>query len=286
MAISLNVRTTGPDSGQSIVILHGLFGSGDNWASFARELPDHYRVLLPDLPNHGESPHTDRADYEAMSAAVAQLLTEIEKRDGSPPILAGHSMGAKVAMQIVLRDLVAISALIVFDMAPRRYEASHGEIFEAMRSLVGEDGLVRVDSRRGADAALAGLIPDRSVRSFLLKNLVPSDDSYRWRINLPVLERDYEQILDWPEPRRDSVATEAADTNSGGTSVAYTGPTMFVGGDRSSYLVPERDRELISARFPNAEIKTIAEAGHWIHSDRREELAAVVSRFLKDACQT
>lgn len=258
----LHVHEAGSADGFPIVILHGLFGSGDNWLTFARDLPDDYRVLMPDLPNHGSSPHIDSADYPQMVAAVADVLSQFDR----PPVVAGHSMGGKVAMHLALDHPSRVAALICYDMAPRRYDRSHDTIFAAMREIVSPDGLIHVERRSEADELLASGIPERAVRSFLLKNLGAHNGAYRWRINLPVLERDYDRILSW-EP--------------GADAVQFTGPALFVGGGLSSYLVPERDTETIRALFPAADIQMIDEAGHWIHADQRDRLIEITSAFLE-----
>ncbi|MCB0813256.1 MAG: alpha/beta fold hydrolase, partial [Flavobacteriales bacterium] len=49
--------------GRPVVVLHGLFGSGDNWGSVGRELAEDHDVLLVDLRDHGRSPHTDHITY-------------------------------------------------------------------------------------------------------------------------------------------------------------------------------------------------------------------------------
>lgn len=270
--MSLYLRTTGNRDGIPLIILHGLFGSGDNWLTVARELPERYYVILPDLPNHGDSMHQSRATYPQMAQAVAEVAAQLNR----PPVVAGHSMGGKVAMYRALMNPDAVAALISFDMAPRAYRHSHNPIFSGLRSLEGQDGLVHVDSRREADERLAEHIPERAIRAFLLKNLVPHEDAYRWRLNLPVLERDYQRIVGWDTP--------AAPAGTGG-SPQFSGPTLFVGGKNSDYLDPERDGGTITSLFPRARIEMIADAGHWIHADQRRRLVELTTAFLETAVQ-
>ncbi|MCK4514634.1 MAG: alpha/beta fold hydrolase, partial [Spirochaetaceae bacterium] len=201
--------------GRPIVLLHGLFGSGDNLRVLARGLESRYRVLLPDLPNHGNSPHSNSSTHEAMADAVQEFIHEQSLAD---PILAGHSVGGKLAMLISLRHPERVPALISIDMAPRRYEASHLEIIAGMRELP----LNAIGGRRDADQALAEAVPNATVRAFFLKNLVRDGERYRWRLNLDAIATDYDALLGW----KPSDAT-------------FDGPALFVGGEHSRYLQEE-----------------------------------------------
>lgn len=190
-----------------------------------------------------------------MSESVLDYLINTTTR----PVLAGHSMGAKVAMLCALSGRVELAGLISLDMAPRRYEPSHLEIMMAMDAVP----LSEIESRSDADSLLREAIPEPPVRSFLLKSLVKTPDGeYRWRLNLTALIADYDDILGWP-----------------GTGL-YNGPTLFVGGTRSKYLSRERDADLIASHFPRARIDMIEGAGHWIHSERPNQVRELLEQFL------
>lgn len=245
-------------SGPELVLLHGLFGSGDNLRVVARGLESDYRVILPDLPNHGASSHIGSSTHAAMADAVEEFL-ESESLTGA--MLGGHSIGGKLAMLIALRHPDRLAALISIDMAPRRYDASHRQIIAGMRSM----DLGSVCSRRDADAALASYVPEPSVRSFLLKNLIRDGERYRWRLDLDAIAADYDAMLGWDPPP--------------GT---YSGPALFVGGEHSTYLQADRDARAIMSLFPAAEIRMIPGAGHWLHADRPAEVLAAIRRFLAE----
>ena len=242
-------------SGPAAVLLHGLLGSGDNLTTVAKWIESRFTVYLPDLPNHGSSPHADRAGYDVM---VSELESFIRRHAEAPVVIVGHSMGGKVAMRLALSHPELTRLLVVLDIAPRRYQPSHSEILAAMEGL----DLSTLKSRSDADRRLAPTIPDRQVRSFLLKNLVRTGNRYRWRLNLDAIRRDYDEILGWA-----------------GEGV-YPGPAIFVGGGRSSYLQADRDREIVTRHFPNASIRMIPEAGHWVHVDAPEALRCVLLEYL------
>ena len=243
-------------SGELLVFLHGLFGSGDNLRGVGRAFEADYTVLYPDLPNHGGSPHTNTFDYGLLGRAVADAVAA---HGSGPCLLVGHSMGGKVAMRLALEQPQLIRALAVLDMAPRTYDRSHIEIMDALLGLP----LAEIESRADADRRLAQEIPSSAVRSFLLKNLVREAGAWRWRLNLPVLRRDYDSVLGW---------------DGEGT---YEGPVLFIGGSASKYVKPDRDLELIRGHFPRARIEMIPDAGHWIHSERPDEVRTLLATFLE-----
>ena len=242
--------------GRPLIILHGLFGSSTNWNTLSKALAAHYRVLAVDQRNHGGSPHTDDLSY----ALLAEDLREFMQQQGlATAYLLGHSMGGKTAMEFALRYPAAVERLIVVDIAPRPYPPHHDEILDALCDL----DLAAYRSRSELDAALAGRIPDLTTRQFLLTNATRDESGgFRWKLNLPALERNYDQIV-------------------GGvtTGRSFAGPALFVRGERSDYVQPSDEPE-IRALFPQASIVTVADAGHWVHAEAPAEFARLVREFL------
>jgi esterase len=259
-----------------LVILHGLFGAGDNWRSQAMELAEERPVLVADLPNHGGSDHTDEVAYAAVAARIWRSLdglaaslgvsgpagVSLREDSGAPRfVLLGHSMGGKVAMAMAFARPGQVERLIVADIAPRPYPPRHDEIFAAMEAVAAG----HVERRGEADAVMEKWIPEKAVRLFLLKSLVPGSDGkegYRWQLNLPGLKTGYEAIRDWPF--RDE---------------SYDGPTLFIAGGKSPYIQVE-DGEAISRHFPDHRIETIPGAGHWLHAEARDAFLDVVRGHL------
>ena len=242
-------------TGEPLVILHGLFGTLDNWQTIAKRLSGRRQVILVDLPNHGRSPHVDRVDYAMQAEALSDFLAGQWMHEVD---VLGHSMGGKVAMRYALSYPDRVRKLIVVDMAPRAYERGHDEIFAAMRSLP----LDRDLSRAELDDLLAQRIPQAAVRLFLLKNLARErEGGYRWKLNLNVLHRDYAQVL------------------AGTEGPAWDGEALFIRGEKSDYLRDE-DWPGVLRLFPGARLETIASAGHWVHAERPEELLSAVEGFL------
>lgn len=242
-------------SGSPLVILHGLLGSGDNWQGVAKMWAPDFTLLVPDLRNHGRSPHADEAGFQAMAQDVYEL---IESEDLSQVTVLGHSLGGKVAMQLALDFPERVSGLIVVDIAPKAYPPAHQALLEALLAV----DLSRFTTRSEVDAVLAGSIPEPAIRQWLLKNLGrDARGALCWKPNLPVLHK-----------RLAELSAGFADLRQ------FNGLALFVAGGRSNYVQPE-DTPLIKARFPQARIEVIPEAGHWVHVDAPGRLGDLVKGF-------
>ncbi len=254
--MELNFKSFG--SGTPVVILHGLFGSLDNWQTFARKLSSDYLVYSLDLRNHGKSPHSETHTYEAMANDVADFF-DVQKIDKAHVI--GHSMGGKAAMQFALLHPEKILQLIVVDIAPRAYERGHDGIFEALMEM----DFSGITKREDADAQLAGKIQNPAVRQFLLKNLERQDDgSFQWKMNLPVLFENYDHINSAIQ------STQPVEV-----------PLTVIRGGRSDY-VQDSDEQSFKAIFPSTNIITIQSAGHWVHAEEPEEFFNAVNEVIAE----
>ena len=253
--LQLHIERQG--QGTPLLILHGLFGSGQNWRTLGkRALAPHVEVWAVDLRNHGQSPHTDEFTYQAMASDIIAL---IEDEAPGPVHLLGHSLGGKVAMHVALSAPHLIDKLIVVDIAPRPYNARHSDILEALTSL----DMPTMTSRTAIDEALSDQIPNAMVRQFLLKNAQRHPEGgFHWKINLDAIHANYHRVN---------------ETITG--YPARPGPTLFVRGGRSTYILDE-DQTAIKALFPDAQIATIAEAGHWIHYEAPQPFSEAVLSFL------
>ncbi len=254
--MELNFKSFG--QGPPLVILHGLFGTLDNWQTLGKRWAEHYTVFLVDQRNHGRSPRTEQIDYPSMAEDLHQFL---ESHWVYRSHLLGHSMGGKTAMQFALHYPDMVDKLIIVDIAPRAYPGGHEPIFDALFAL----DLNSIDDRKEADAFLEARIPEFGVRQFLLKNLTRTrEGGYEWKMNLPVIFRHYDDIL----------------RNIDGTE-PFEGPTLFLRGGDSRY-VRDEDWPAIQQFFPNARLETVTGAGHWVHAEQPEALFELVTEFLAE----
>ena len=254
--MALNFKKYG-DGDETLVILHGLFGSLDNWQSLAKQFSEYFTVYILDQRNHGKSPHFDVHTYTAMAADLKEFLDQegIEETH-----LLGHSMGGKTVMQFSIQDPQYIKRMVVADIAPKFYAPHHNKEIEALESI---DFSVLKD-RKAVQAKLEETLSNAGVVQFFLKGLTWSEKGeLEWKFNLKVLVEQNNNI------------GEALE------GFAYfTNPTLFVRGENSNY-VTEDDIDTIEEIFPMAQYRTIYDAGHWLHAENPDQFFKEVLNFLK-----
>jgi pimeloyl-ACP methyl ester carboxylesterase len=242
--------------GEPLVLLHGLFGSADNWFGVAPKLAEKFHVFILDLRNHGQSPHADEMDYPLMAADVAEFFAAHHLENAS---VIGHSMGGKVAMQFALDFPARVKKLVVVDMAPRVYQRVHEPIFEALLAV----DLKQFQTRAEIEEALAPAILSLNLRRFLLKNLGrDTHGKFYWKMNLRGVSENYSRLGEVL-----------------GAGNPFTGPTLFIRGGKSDYIT-DADEAEIRQRFPAVKIETIPTANHWVHAEAPEEFVRLVLEFL------
>ncbi|HMP98416.1 MAG TPA: alpha/beta fold hydrolase [Cyclobacteriaceae bacterium] len=242
----------------TLVILHGLFGSSDNWLSIARGLEEEYKLYLVDQRNHGQSFKTDEFNYKLLSEDLKQF---IETHQINQPVIIGHSMGGKTAMNFAVHYPKLLKALVIVDIAPKDYKVHHDVILDGLKAIP----ITEISSRNEADKILAEYVPEVAVRQFLLKNLSrKSDGGFEWKINLKSINNNIEVIgqgMQYPGK--------------------YEGPTLFIRGKKSNYIKDE-DRNLITEIFPDSNLVSFEDAGHWVHAEQPEKFLATIKEFLKN----
>jgi esterase len=254
-------------SGPPLIILHGLYGSSDNWISIARMVEKNYTVYLPDLRNHGQSPHSDIMNYDAMRDDLLELADDLKI---TKFFLAGHSMGGKVAMAFAQMWPERLNGLLIADISPFTNETSvhsyfiqHQSILKAILSL----DLAKISSRAEAESELKKTIESENVRGFILKNLQRSTGKiFTWKLNARSLMDNLERIMEGID--RSTVL-----------NLQITGfPVIFLKGSESDYINPA-DYPDIEKIFPAAEITQIEKASHWLHADQPEHVAKNLLRL-------
>lgn len=249
----LNYKRLG--QGQPLIILHGFLGSLDNWLTLGKKFAEDYEVILVDQRNHGKSFHSDAFGYDEMTADLENLIDSLQLEN---PILLGHSMGGKTVMQYAAFHPQKIDKLIVADIGPKGYPVHHDQILEGLKAIPVD----KLESRQDADDILSKYVDFESTRVFLLKNLKRTSDGFDWKMNLPVLCDKISEV---------------------GKVLSYHLPietdTLFIRGGSSNYI-PDEDWEDIEEIFPNAELKTIERAGHWLHAENPDRFYELVTNFL------
>jgi len=250
--------------GKPLIIIHGLYGSSDNWITIGKALAEHFEVYLIDLRNHGHSPHSDEHSYALMAN---DLLEFIQTQNLIKPILIGHSMGGKTAMFFAALYADLLSKLVVIDISPRSYQNDklflvsakmHENIITAMEKF----DLSAFKSWKELEESLPEEYNNFIGKSIFLKNIKQNaNKTYSWKLNISAIKNSLPNILD------------GLDENT-----IINIPCLFVKGANSNYIL-EKDAELIYKIFPQAKLETISNASHWIHVDQPYFLITTLLNF-------
>lgn len=252
----LKLHRYGNPGATPLLLLHGLFGSGRNWQGIARRLAQRRPVLVPDLRNHGDSPHAAVMSYNAMADDLAELL----EREGVKQVIAvGHSMGGKAAMWLALNHPRRTAAVCVVDIAPVTYSSGFETMIDALLALP----LGTVASRADADRRLTAAIPSAAIRGYVLQNLRRDGEHWAWRCNLGVIAKALPEMRGFPDP----------------TGRQFVGPALFLYGSNSDY-VDALSLPAIRAMFPLARLRAVANAGHWVYADQPDAFIGALEGFL------
>ncbi|MEI6122431.1 MAG: alpha/beta fold hydrolase [Bacteroidota bacterium] len=244
--------------GKPIIILHGLLGMSDNWMQPARQLAKTYRVVVPDLRNHGNSPHSATFHLQALADDILELVNTL----GLHSIyLLGHSLGGRIAISLALQHPNLIEKLVVVDIAPRAYSGS-----KSIANLLTAMSKVEFKNHKSLseiEVFLARFIPDVRVRQLVLKNIKRLEpELFGWKCNFDVILSHVETLM--------SPVSE---------SLPFQKPTLFITGGMPDFVLPH-DYKTIMQYFPSAVIQSIPNASHWVHADEPQLFLDAVAAFL------
>ncbi len=269
--MKLHYRKLG--EGEPLIILHGLYGSSDNWLNIGQVLSENFAVYILDQRNHGKSPNSDIHTYPSMRDDLLKFMNEnnIQKAN-----ILGHSMGGKSAVYFATKYPERVKRLIVVDILPTPYALSDSDSPQILshknilQTLQGID-LKKIKTLKEAEDIMAKDIPYQRVRQFLLKNLKRDENkNFYWLINIKALIDHLPNIMD------------GIDTDNLSESEKIESfPVLFIKGEKSEHI-GDNDKEKIQNLFPKAILTTIKGAGHWVHAEKRKEFIAVTKNFLKN----
>ena len=244
--------------GRALLIIHGFLGMSDNWKSFGSiYAAEGFQTHMLDLRNHGKSFHSNNFSYDVMSQDVLEYCQEHNLDKVS---IIGHSMGGKVAMLFATLYSEMVEKLIVADIGPKYYKPHHQDIFAGLNAV----DFSSKPSRTEVEQLLYPFIPDFGTRQFLMKNLYwVEPGQLGFRFNLEVFNKEIEVI-----------GTALPEGNT------FEKPTMFIRGGNSNYIL-DADLPEIKKYFPNFELVTIPNVGHWLHAENPKVFFEETARFLK-----
>ena len=260
--------------GKPLIILHGLFGMSDNWMTLSKRYAGNgFACYTVDQRNHGRSPHSDEFNYTAMANDLLEFMVDEQLPSAS---IIGHSMGGKTAMFFSCMHPEKIEKLVVADIAPKYYPPHHDSELIALQGL----DLNEINSRKEAEESLKLSLHNEATIQFLLKNLywkdVEENEEQRengnadlkklaWRFNLPAISKNWNAVGEAiPDDFR------------------FNKSTLFLRGEKSGYIT-DQDVPVIQKHFPKAQIKTITNAGHWLHAENPGEFMDTTLTYLTES---
>ncbi|KAI8914621.1 Alpha/Beta hydrolase protein [Gorgonomyces haynaldii] len=243
-----------------LVIMPGLFGSKQNWRSLGKQFSRTLDrpVYCLDLRNHGDSFH-GRHTYDDMMKDI-QAFTSAQQLNHVDFI--GHSMGGKLLMHMLLKQQPFIRKSMVVDMAPVQIvgPSVFGDYIKIMKRIES----LNLTSQKDADLELQSGVPDLSTRLFLLTNLKKQPDgTYKFRNNLKAIEEGLPDVFGFP------FTNETSDKS-----------VWFIKGSKSPYI-QEKHYPIIQRYFPNAQVKIVQDAGHWVHAEQPKAFSELVYEYLQ-----
>lgn len=242
-------------SGKPLVILHGILGSSDIWVPMARRLSVHYRVIIPDLPNHGNSFHTNSLAYDDVALAVAEFL---HCNGIHTPIMMGHSYGGKIVLTMAAKKYIDIEKIVLVDITSAKQKSENMQnLFEILCHT-----LPTLTSFAAAEKHFRTIVSDPDMVGLLVKGLRRTRGVLQWRWNAEVLARQHCEVLR-------SVSLPAASDI----------PLLLVKGERSAYVSPVAV-EMLKHSFRNFALAEVSNAGHWVHADNFGGFIETVEQFL------
>jgi esterase len=250
------------DGRSPVVLLHGFLGSGRNLSTLARRLAERdpsLSIVVPDLTGHGASPPLPPG---ADLATVARDVHATARSAGlqGPLELLGHSLGGKVALEVLRLYPEDVSRVALLDIAPGPIPTGVGGSEDALALLLAAPA--RAARREEFREALSrGPFP-RAIVDWLLMNVVRDGEGYTWRVDREALARFHDRLR----------AADAWEVVEG-----HVRPIRCIRGGRSPYVTDADVRRLEAAGCP---VQTLPGAGHFLHAEALDLLVeALASPF-------
>lgn len=259
-------REEGITSRHPVIILHGLWGASENWLQVASYLSTSYHVIIPDLPNHGSSPHITHHDYKTLAEDIYEFITQLNLPVS--PYLIGHSMGGKTLMALLLQQPGITSKAVIIDISPKDYEMAGFQTHQRLINYILSTPVNIYEKRSDILRHIKENFPEEEIYQLLAKNIHKNKENgkFEWKINARIIQENSHKLTSWPHPGKGNI---------------YTGHILFVKGEKSNYINKQQDRPTILQLFPQARFTTIPHAGHAIHAEQPELLAEKILAFLQ-----
>jgi 3-oxoadipate enol-lactonase len=252
-AVELDYTTQG--SGPSVVLLHGLGGTGAAiWKNHAEALARDFEVVVPDLRGAGESPKPP-GPY-SLQDFVDDLHALVERPELAPAALVGHSFGGSIVLAYAAQHPGDVRGVVGVG-APTELPDQNREGMRARAETVEREGMAAV----AETVATNGMAPS-------------------FREARPDEFRAYAELLESADPAGYAATCRTiAELDIGDELDRIAAPVLLVGGDRDGVAPPELNRRN-AGRVRTGSYVEIADCGHIVPWEKPEALLEAVRPFL------
>lgn len=227
----------------ALVLIHGAGGNLYHWPPVLRRLPGE-DVLALDLPGHGRSSGPGCTTIAAYAAVVAAWLDQLAL---PPCVVAGHSMGGAIALELALRQAQRLRGLVLIATGARL--RVHPDILHRMRD----------------DPAAAA----RQIVEWAYGPQATPEQKRQYLRHLLAVDRE---VLygDW-------LACDGFDVRNQLGAISL--PTLILAGT-ADIMTPPKWAAFLAEHIPGADPAWIEGAGHMLPLERPTEVAAAIAGFM------
>ncbi|MEO1252787.1 MAG: alpha/beta fold hydrolase BchO [Pseudomonadota bacterium] len=252
-------------AGPLLLMLHGTGASAHSWAPLASRLHDQFEIFAVDLPGHGFTAGHRRLT-PTLPYVAGEVDTLLETLGIEPAIIAGHSAGAAIAVEMVRRGRVRPRGLVCINGAFEPFEGAAGFLFPVIAKLLYFNPLTAYAIARSAGD-----------RKRVLKLIEQTGSS------VPEQMTDcYAALLRQPAHVAGALGLMAHwDLSDMGAALAALDmPALFLAGEKDG-AVPARTSEMAAELAPQATLKTLESLGHLLHEEAPAETAEIIADFAR-----
>lgn len=250
--MKLFYRESGKSTTNQLIMLHGLWGASENWLPITKKIRNNYHIIIPDIRNHGRSPHAPEMDYNIMAEDVAKLISSLGNKTEKFDVI-GHSMGGKIALKLKLLYPDLINKCIIIDIAPRTYDLNDMHIKLANFCCSSLDNITK---RQELKKGIISKFKNERETQIVLKNISHINGKFLWKINGESILNNLDNIRSWKGayPQQD---------------------ITYIKGEDSDYISTQIIQELSLTN-----VLTVPNAGHMIHVDNPSILIHYINSIL------
>ena len=254
------VQDSGPREAPAILLLHGFGASLQAWDDWAPALEKNLRVLRIDIPGFGLSGPAVNQDY-SDAADVARVIAVMDQLGVQQVIVAGHSMGGRIAWNLAAAHPERVSKLV----------------------LISPDGFPDPNAKSDKTyevPALLGLLP-YSLPQWALRmgGVAPAfaDDSQL----TPQMMQRYHDMMLAPGVRTALLERMRQTRNSDPVSrlQSIKAPTLLLWGEKDAFIPVSNAQDYLKA-MPQAKLVTLPGVGHVLHEEAPQASVQAVLDFL------